>query len=216
LLRLAQKGISVYSPHTAVDAAPDGLNDWLSNLITKGRYDNKHNHPLLLSQTSLIKPIKDAPPGFEGAGYGRILRFESPQTLGSIISRITLYLGLTGISVAVPQSTQAGKKSEIKITSIGICVGSGGSLLNGLDVDLLLTGELSHHEALAAIEQGKCVITTFHSNSERGYLRHVMVEKLYNALKEERRTYTYAVEVAVSAVDRDPYEIINKETLVGW
>jgi putative NIF3 family GTP cyclohydrolase 1 type 2 len=34
LLRLAQEGISVYSPHTAVDAAPDGLNDWLADIVT--------------------------------------------------------------------------------------------------------------------------------------------------------------------------------------
>lgn len=34
LLRLAQEGISVYSPHTAVDAAPGGLNDWLADIVT--------------------------------------------------------------------------------------------------------------------------------------------------------------------------------------
>merc|ERR1711977_458696 len=33
LLRLASEGISVYSPHTAVDAAPGGLNDWLADII---------------------------------------------------------------------------------------------------------------------------------------------------------------------------------------
>lgn len=36
LLRLAQAGISVYSPHTAVDAAPGGLNDWLADIVTNG------------------------------------------------------------------------------------------------------------------------------------------------------------------------------------
>lgn len=34
LLRLAQEGISVYSPHTAVDAVPGGLNDWLADIVT--------------------------------------------------------------------------------------------------------------------------------------------------------------------------------------
>jgi hypothetical protein len=34
----------------------------------------------------------------------------------------------------------------------------GGSLLRGLDVDMLLTGELSHHDALFAIEQGQVVL----------------------------------------------------------
>ena len=34
LLRLAQEGISVYSPHTAVDAVSGGLNDWLADIVT--------------------------------------------------------------------------------------------------------------------------------------------------------------------------------------
>lgn len=40
LLRLAQEGISVYCPHTAVDAAPGGLNDWLADIVT-GRVNNQ-------------------------------------------------------------------------------------------------------------------------------------------------------------------------------
>lgn len=34
LLRLALEGISVYSPHTAVDAAPGGNGDWLADIVT--------------------------------------------------------------------------------------------------------------------------------------------------------------------------------------
>jgi putative NIF3 family GTP cyclohydrolase 1 type 2 len=37
LLRLAQEGISVYSPHTAVDAAVGGMNDWLADIVTGNR-----------------------------------------------------------------------------------------------------------------------------------------------------------------------------------
>lgn len=36
LLRLAQEGISVYSPHTAVDATIGGVNDWLADGISGG------------------------------------------------------------------------------------------------------------------------------------------------------------------------------------
>ena len=34
LLRLAAEGISVYSPHTAVDCARGGLGDWLADIVT--------------------------------------------------------------------------------------------------------------------------------------------------------------------------------------
>lgn len=42
LLRLAQEGISVYCPHTAIDAAPGGINDWLGDVVAGkelGRYE---------------------------------------------------------------------------------------------------------------------------------------------------------------------------------
>lgn len=40
LLRLAQEGISVYCPHTAVDAVTGGLNDWLADVVS-GRANNQ-------------------------------------------------------------------------------------------------------------------------------------------------------------------------------
>jgi putative NIF3 family GTP cyclohydrolase 1 type 2 len=37
LLRLAAEGISVYCPHTALDAATDGLTDWMADILTEKR-----------------------------------------------------------------------------------------------------------------------------------------------------------------------------------
>jgi putative NIF3 family GTP cyclohydrolase 1 type 2 len=100
-------------------------------------------------------------------------------------------------------------------------------MLNGQDVDLLFTGELSHHEALGAIEQGKVVVTAFHSNSERRFLSQVMKRDLQAHIAEALKAQAASTrldgakpvagevssdiadfEVAVSEVDRDPYEII--------
>lgn len=39
LLRLALEGISVYCPHTAVDAVPDGMTDWLCDIVS-GKLSN--------------------------------------------------------------------------------------------------------------------------------------------------------------------------------
>ncbi len=171
---------------------------------------------------SVITPVKDAPSGFEGAGYGRIVRFEDPQKLGKLVDRITNGLGpLSGVSVATPQSVIPGEKADLEISSVGICAGSGGSMLGNLDVDLLFTGELSHHEALAAVENEKCVITTFHSNTERKFLKYVMkkqleaeVAKVKEMMAEDemrddvRRELEGNFEVVVSEVDRDPYVIV--------
>lgn len=176
-------------------------------------------------ERSIITRIPGAPEGFEKAGYGRIIRFRDPMPLGIILSRITHGLGdLSGLSVAVPQSVPAGEKHNIKILSIGICAGSGGSMLNGQDVDLIFTGELSHHEALAAVEQGRCVVTAFHSNTERAYLKSRMRPALISELEgyveqeeinEMQDRENDGFEVAVSTVDRDPFEIVVRGQ-TGW
>ncbi|KAL3426321.1 NIF3-like protein [Phlyctema vagabunda] len=223
LLRLAQEGISVYSPHTAVDAAPGGLNDWLADIIVG---QTTQEFDVLEHDRSVITPVEDVFP-YTGAGYGRIIKFKSPQTLSSLLSRINSPTGLgsfRGISVAVPQSVRPGSKGDIKISSVGICAGSGGHMLGGLDVDLLFTGEMSHHEALAAIEQGRVLITAFHSNSERGFLKNRMQAALQAKITEEISEELMEAdgldelrngfEVAVSESDRDPFEIVT--SLDGW
>ena len=37
IYRAARKGIAIYSPHTALDAAPDGVNDWLASGVGAGK-----------------------------------------------------------------------------------------------------------------------------------------------------------------------------------
>lgn len=233
----------VYCPHTAIDAAPGGLGDWLADIVTgtpapaieaeegkeEPRKDTKesetpkptpqieqddpfleHKRPVYMlqhhpSQLSIKdtalnlssnqhtrRPIEASKvKGYEktNAGMGRIVRFNRPQPLLDIIDRIGLGLGNPkGFPIAVPQGKQA---SDMMISSVAICAGSGGHLFSGLgkngeeDVDLLFTGELSHHEALAAIEQGKCVITLFHSNTERGFLHSVLKPQLEKQVRKE-------------------------------
>ncbi|KAF3051350.1 hypothetical protein E8E11_009593 [Didymella keratinophila] len=274
LLRLASHGISVYSPHTAVDSAPGGLGDWLADIVTgtKTSYDASpssattpapqsegahdpfvqpagaatlsvhrptfqlQHHP---SQTTLRlskdppkttsiphtrRPIVPQTPEIKthpGAGMGRIVEFANAQPLPALLDRIGRGLNNPkGFPIAIPQGASIG---DISIKSVGICAGSGGSLLGGLDVDLLFTGEMSHHEALAAIEKGQVVISLFHSNSERGFLAEVLREQLedtvegeWAAVREEAKgdeSLKEALaddefEIAVSEVDRDPYGVV--------
>ncbi|CBY02268.1 similar to NIF3 NGG1 interacting factor 3-like 1 [Plenodomus lingam JN3] len=276
LLRLASHGISVYSPHTAVDAAPGGLGDWLADIITGSRPkpdgsdeaqdqdDNKtdsndpfidkqrptfqlHHQPSQMTQRLAKlaqdnnneavphkrRPVVPQSPALEshpGAGMGRIVDFNEPQPLAALLDRIGKGLNNPkGFPIAIPQDKTI---SDLSIRSVGICAGSGGSLLANLDVDLLFTGEMSHHEALAAIEKGQVVISLFHSNSERGFLSEVLAQQLEEALETEweaLRQHELAeleskgaqtedgigmalrdeeFEVAISEVDRDPYGIV--------
>jgi len=81
-------------------------------------------------------------------------------------------------------------------------------MLAGLDVDMLFTGELSHHEALAEIENGKVVVTAFHSNTERAFLRERMQHQLSDELKASLSVFERFT-VGISQVDRDPFEIFT-------
>ncbi|KAF2012151.1 NGG1p interacting factor 3 [Aaosphaeria arxii CBS 175.79] len=265
LLRLASHGISVYSPHTAVDAAPGGLGDWLADIVTatktnrvSGDLENNkgnvaqsveqddpfvdkkppvftlHNHPSQAINRSSRgsassvphsrRPIVPQTPELAshlGAGMGRVVTFDEPQPLATLLDRIGKGLNNPkGFPIAIPQNKTI---SDISISSVGICAGSGSSLFSGLKCDLLFTGEMSHHEALAAIENGQVVISLFHSNSERGFLGEVLRDQLEEAITEEWdkvRTEEEGNEeikealgdegfdVLVSEVDRDPYGIV--------
>jgi putative NIF3 family GTP cyclohydrolase 1 type 2 len=70
--------------------------------------------------------------------------------------------------------------------------------LAGAKADLLLTGEMSHHEVLDAVHSGKTVILTWHSNSERGFLP-TLVTKLTSSLFTGNE-----VGFNVSKMDKDP------------
>ena len=158
---------------------------------------------------------------------GRLVRFTKPQTLSSIITRVATALGNpAAFPLAIPQGATI---ESLSIRSVGICAGSGSGVFADLgpeDGDLLLTGEYSHHETLAATERGKSVIALFHSNSERGFLP-VLKEQLEKSLAEEwsalrKREHEdkalltaledETIEIAISERDRDPYGImINKD-----
>ncbi|MCJ1258761.1 NGG1 interacting factor [Lignoscripta atroalba] len=297
LLMLALEGISVYSPHTAIDAAPGGLGDWLADIVTgtlsepepatktaepettetkfletdssdekpadsgSDPFVEKKESPAektpqqrpsrMVLQRSYSRPTYPEPmeleqtdlepssarhkrtvihsvtgvEGFESAGMGRLVTFQTPQPLTHLIERIARGVGNPkGFPVAIPQTRQV---EDIQIRTVAICAGSGGSVLRDIDADLLFTGELSHHEALAATEKGRCVVTLFHSNTERGFLHSVLKEKLTATLKGEwkrvreevRREGDLSPEwedavadeeclVEVSERDRDPFGIV--------
>jgi dinuclear metal center YbgI/SA1388 family protein len=141
------RGIDVYSPHTALDAAPGGIADWLCEGLAG----------------------KSAPEQVEVCGdgeFGRVLQLEKATTVGALLPRIRSVLGVKSLRVA---HTKAGAKHKVR--RIAVAAGSGGSILRGAKADLWLTGELSHHDALTAVARGAAVVLGEHSNTERGYLR---------------------------------------------
>ncbi|KAK7431523.1 hypothetical protein QQZ08_002014 [Neonectria magnoliae] len=197
LLHLAKAGIAVYCPHTAVDAAPDGLNTWLADIVS-----GPHT-----SERSVAIPCSTAPASHSPAGYGAIGRFEQAVSLREVILRLADKLGgLRHVMVASPVGSNV---KTAKVKSFGVCAGSGYDILKNADVDLLVTGETSHHSALRAIQQGRTLVQVFHSNSERGYLKEVLKPKL----EEQLRASEPDAEVVLSEYDKDPFTTLDVQEL---
>lgn len=173
LLALIRQGVHVYSPHSALDAARDGMADWLVEAFPGA---------------TGVEPIA---PDLEDPALGGGRRFAlEPTRLDDLAARIRVHLGLSHVRVS--------GRADQQITSAAVCPGAGGSLFEGLDgVELLLTGEMRHHDVLARQEQGVAVILTDHTNTERGFLP-VVAERLV------RRT---GLAVVVSTVDADPLQV---------
>jgi len=187
LLLCAAQGISVFSPHTALDSVNGGINDWLSDIV----------RTVATGSVEYLGVPKEDNLG----GEGRLVRFQQPIELDSLVNAIKKGLALSTVQLGRPTHP----RSE-KVASVAICAGSGGSMLLGVDADVYFTGEMSHHEVLAAIASGRHVVLCGHTNTERGYLP-TLAEKLRAELKDTSFSGE-EVEVHVSSKDRHPLDIV--------
>jgi dinuclear metal center YbgI/SA1388 family protein len=167
-------GLTVYSPHTALDAAPSGLADWLAEGVLGG----------------------DAPASLRPCGdgeYGRVVELAQPLAFVRLLQRLKRRLGVRTLQVARPS------RAAPRVRTVAVAAGAGGGILRAVEADVLVTGELSHHDTLAAVAAGRSVVLAGHSNTERGFLR-VLRQRL-------QRAFGGDLDVRVSREDRDPFAI---------
>jgi dinuclear metal center YbgI/SA1388 family protein len=127
-------------------------------------------------------------------GLGRIGFLEKPVQLSAILKKIRQ---VTGAKV----SGIVGNKNRI-VKKAAVCAGSCGKLIMNViaeKCDLYLTGEIKHHQAIAAQEAGVTVVCLSHTVSERFILKKVAKE-LQKDLKP--------VKIIISKKDKDPFEWI--------
>ena len=133
-----------------------------------------------------------APP--EAIGLGRVGKLPGDVTGEMLINRIKRELEIDHVLVA-------GDASRL-VRKAAVCAGACGSLLDDAlaqDVDLYLTGEMRHHDALKAAARGMTVVCTLHSNSERASLKR-LAQRLSDQLKP--------MQFLLSRQDRDPFAVM--------
>ncbi|WP_372808376.1 Nif3-like dinuclear metal center hexameric protein [Pontiella sp.] len=175
VMKLIQNNIAVYSPHTALDAVIGGVNDWLADGVGEG-------------EVSVLRPI----PGSD-AGQGRLVELKTPVKIKTLTQRVKKHLGLKNLRLA------EAAEADRPVQTVALCAGAGTDAFKGVTADCYLTGEMSHHNVLAATLGGSHVILCEHTNTERGYLP-TLGRILGKALGA-------GVEIGVSAKDADPLQI---------
>jgi len=147
----------------------------------------KEAHPYEMPAFDIVK-LYNSPAKF---GLGRIGSLDRPTPLKEIIERIKKHTGAKAFGIVGEQ------KRTVKTAAV--CAGSCGRIINAViaaKADLYLTGELKHHQALAAQQAGLTCLCLSHSVSERFILR-----KLAKQLQKQIKNVT----IKISKKDADPF-----------
>jgi dinuclear metal center YbgI/SA1388 family protein len=182
-----RRGIALYSPHTALDVAREGTNDFLADACRIAAAAGS-------GQRLPLRPFVAAPGKVEpdGIGLGRIGPC-APTLRSELIAHLKTELGLAYLLVAGPV--------DIPVTRVAVAAGAGGELLEDAiraGAEVFVTGEVRHHDALSAARRGVTVVATLHSNSERAAVR---------AYASRLRARLGDLPVATSLADADPFVV---------
>lgn len=130
-----------------------------------------------------------------GAGIGRRVVLDRPAPVVTLAERVRTWLDVKAVQVA-----DAGGGRPMH--TIAVCPGAGGTLwetARAQGCEVFITGEMKHHDVLAANRAGVSVILAGHTHTERGYLPR---------LRERLCALLPGVEFVVSTKDRDPLIIV--------
>jgi len=175
IIAALQAGFVVYSPHTALDAAAGGLADWLI-------------------EGALGDAVPEAVHSCGDGDYGRLAELQKPIPFKALLERLKKLYGVPNLQIAKPTGMPS------KVRTIAVAAGAGSSILRGACADVLITGEMSHHEVLAAVASGTAVVLAGHSNTERGFLR-ILGKRLTSEFGKP-------LQLKIAKSDRDPLTVV--------
>ncbi len=120
VLRAVRAGMAIYSPHTALDAAPGGLNDWLASGVGEGDTRALTSTTDRVARVKIVtfvprKDLEQVRNALASAGAGRIGRYE----LCSFASPGTgTFLGGPGASPVVGEAGRLELVDELRLEMI--------------------------------------------------------------------------------------------------
>ena len=151
----------------------------------------KKSHPYEMPAFDVIKLYNEQ----SKFGLGRIGLLQKPAKLPELIEKIKKATSAKAIGLV-------GDEKKI-IKKAAVCAGTCGAIINSIitqKADLYLTGELKHHQAIAAQESNLTCICLSHTNSER-----FMLKKLAKQLQKQLK----GTIIKISRKDADPFRWMN-------
>ena len=150
----------------------------------------KEAHPYEMPAYDVIKLYNESL-----HGLGRIGMLDKPARIPELIKKIKKVTGAKAIGLI-------GNEKKI-VKKAAVCAGTCGAIINSIiaqKADFYLTGELKHHQAIAAQEADLTCICLSHTNSERFILKK-LAKQLQKPLK--------GTIIKVSKKDSDPFRWMN-------
>ena len=173
-------GISLASIHTNLDAARNGISDVLAEMIG-------------LRDVGVLEEGRKE----EGVGLGRVGDLVEAETAEAVLERMKTSLGIRHLRMAgaMPAS----------VKRIAVVGGSGGGMIPAAakaGADVLLTGDVTYHQALDALQRGLMVVDGGHFATEKAAFVHV-VRNFASAMAR----FGWAVEIH-TAEEADPFTVL--------
>lgn len=179
--------LSVFSAHTNLDSAADGLND-----ILVSRMGLKNVSILDIDDSA------DTIPAENMSGLGRVGDLPTQTDLISLCRHLKKILQLESVRMI--------GSSRLAVNRVAVCGGSGSSLLDRFfrsGAQAYITGDVRYHDARTVEERGLALIDVGHFNSE-----HLVVNVLRDRLTELLRPLDPDISVLACKVEKDPFIIL--------
>ena len=178
IINLIKNNISLYSCHTNLDSAKNGINETIVNLLG---FKNS-----IIIEKSKVK-------GFEDAGIGRMVSLDRELSPLDVISLVKEKLNISSVKAAI------GKR---KIKKIAIINGSGQDFFEEsrkLGADCIITGDTTYHLVSDYNEMGMTIIDAGHFNTENIIFYRVM-ETVLSQFND--------IDIKKSSKSKDVYEFL--------
>lgn len=175
IIELIKNDIGLYSSHTNLDSAEEGLNETIVKILG-------------FEKGILLEKNKNSRNNNEG--IGRLIKLEEPLIIEDLVSLIKGKLNIPFVKLVKGNST---------VKSIAIINGSGSdffSIAAKKGADCIITGDTTYHYASDYQEMGISIIDPGHFSSE-----WIVFQEVINKIKGKFDE----IEIIVSNKSKDPY-----------